>query len=150
MADIVSPEVRSRMMAGIRGKNTKIEVLVRKALFAKGFRYRLHQKHLPGRPDLVMPGRKIAVFVHGCYWHGHDCGLFRLPKSNSEFWKEKINANSARDFRNVSALVSAGWRVAIVWECALRGKGDAAHSDVADRLSSWIEESQRRKIEIRG
>ena len=118
-ADIVSPAVRSRMMAGIRGKNTKPELLLRSELHRLGFRFRLHRQDLPGRPDLVFPKRGAAIFVHGCFWHGHDCHLFRLPKSRTEFWKEKIAGNVARDQRQIAALKEAGWRVGIVWECAM-------------------------------
>src|SRR5690606_41065684 len=119
MADIVSPEVRSRMMAGIRGKNTKPELGIRRALFARGFRYRLHSRNLPGKPDIVLPRYRAVVLIHGCYWHGHNCDLFRLPKSNRNFWLDKISGNRARDARKLKELRAAGWRVALVWECSI-------------------------------
>lgn len=147
MADIVSPEVRSRMMAGIRGKNTKIEVQVRKLLYAKGIRYRLHGKNLPGKPDLVLRRYKAVILIHGCYWHGHDCGLFRLPKTNREFWSTKILSNKARDKRNIAALRNLGLRTAVVWECALRNSNNAALERLTETLIDWLK-SDTQKIEI--
>ena len=97
MADIVDKKTRSKMMAGIKGKNTKPEMLIRKALFAKGLRYRLHDKNLPGKPDLVFPKYKAVIFVQGCFWHGHDCHLFKWPTSNKEYWRNKINRNREVD-----------------------------------------------------
>lgn len=135
------------MMSGIRARDTRIEVAVRKALFARGFRYRLNVQRLPGRPDLVLPRYNAAVFIHGCYWHGHDCGLFRLPSTNREFWQTKINSNRERDLRNAAALRAAGWRVAVVWECALRGRGEDAVCKVAHNLARWLA-GQRGSIEI--
>ena len=120
MADIVSPEVRSRMMSGIRGKNTKPELLIRKQLFAKGFRYRLHVRSLPGCPDLLFPKHKAAIFIHGCFWHQHPdaaCTDARLPKSRQEYWLPKLAKNSSRDRENVSALERLGWQVLTIWEC---------------------------------
>lgn len=110
-------------MARIRSKDTRPELIVRKAVWAAGYRYRLHQKGLPGRPDLVFPALRAVVFVHGCYWHGHSCQKGRVPGQNSLFWREKFEANKARDKRNRAALRRAGWRVATVWECSLAAKG---------------------------
>lgn len=138
MADIVDRTTRSRMMSGIRGKDTRIEVAVRKALFARGFRYLVNDRRLPGKPDMVFPKHHAVVFVHGCYWHGHDCALFRLPSSNQEFWETKIGANRVRDVRTHQALQSLGWRVGVVWECALRGGGRLGLEDVACRLEDWL------------
>ncbi|MFN3399254.1 MAG: very short patch repair endonuclease [Ferrovibrio sp.] len=149
MADIVSPEVRSRMMAGIRGKNTKIEVEIRRALFARKLRYRLHDRSLPGRPDIVLSKHKAVILVHGCYWHGHQCDLYKEPKTNADFWIKKIQSNRNRDSKNEEELQQLGWRVAVVWECALRGQGPEAVGDVADKLFAWIMNAGRR-IEIRG
>ena len=121
MTDVVSPAKRSQMMSGIKGKNSLPEMLVRKALFAMGYRFRLHRRDLPGTPDIAMPGRRIAIFVHGCFWHGHaGCRYFTLPKTREEFWATKIQTNVERDFLSVQRLLEAGWRVAVVWECALR------------------------------
>lgn len=138
MTDIVSPEQRSRMMSGIRGKNTKPELIVRKELFRRGFRYRLHQKNLPGKPDLVFPKYKAVIFVNGCFWHGHECKLFKWPKSNRKFWKEKIKGNIERDKRNLDLLYREGWRVMTTWECALKGKSDNDIKLEIDKLSEWL------------
>ena len=116
--DIVSPERRSAMMSGIRGRNTKPEITVRKLVHFLGFRFRLHRKDLPGTPDLVFPGRKKVVFVHGCFWHRHPgCRFAYNPKTRPEFWRAKFDANVARDQRACSQLQSAGWGVLVVWEC---------------------------------
>lgn len=123
MVDIVSKEKRSEMMAGIRGKDTTPEIILRKFLHKNGYRFRLHGKKLHGRPDLVLPKWKTVIFVHGCYWHGHvNCELFRLPKTRTEFWKNKIEGNRERDARKAAALVEAGWKVVCVWECAITKK----------------------------
>lgn len=148
-ADVVSPAVRSRMMAGIKGKNTKPELLLRSELHRRGFRFRLHRRDLPGRPDLVFPKRGAAIFVNGCFWHGHDCHLFRLPKSRTEFWREKIAANVARDRRQMDALRAAGWRVAVVWECALKGRTKLPLEVVMNQCSAWLV-SNRQGMEIHG
>lgn len=108
-------------MSGIGPKDTKPELLVRKALHARGYRYRLHAGTLAGRPDLVFPGRRAVIFVNGCFWHGHDCGLFRWPSTRPQFWRDKIGGNIARDRRSRAALLEAGWRVLDVWECTLKG-----------------------------
>ena len=121
MTDIVDKSTRSRMMAGIRGKGTRPEMVVRRALHALGFRYRLNVRSLPGTPDLVLPKGRVVVFVHGCYWHRHEgCRYATTPATNTEFWNSKFTANVARDARNVRDLRGAGWRVGIIWECALR------------------------------
>ena len=121
MTDIVDKATRSKMMAGIRGKDTKPEILVRRELHRRGFRYRLHGKKLPGSPDIVLPKWKTVVFVHGCYWHRHSsCKLSYPVKSNKEFWNNKFEANVKRDSNAYAALKEAGWRVIIIWECATR------------------------------
>ena len=119
MVDIVTPEKRSAMMSGIRSKNTKPEIAVRKRVFAAGFRYRLHVRDLPGKPDLVLPRYKVSVFVHGCFWHGHTCQKGRLPGSNRDFWREKITKNIKNDRRAVRTLKTTGWVVVTIWECQL-------------------------------
>jgi DNA mismatch endonuclease (patch repair protein) len=138
MADVVSPEVRSRMMSGIRGKNTKPELLVRQGLHAEGFRYRIHDARLPGKPDLVFPKYRAAVFVHGCFWHGHDCHLFRLPTTRPEFWEAKIRGNVERDHRAVEGLRESGWRVGTVWECALKGRTRRPPGEITGLLAKWL------------
>lgn len=137
------------MMSGIRGRNTKIEVAIRKGLFALGYRYRTDVRNLPGRPDIVLPRWKTVVLVHGCFWHAHDCGLCRIPATRSDFWKQKLDGNAARDKRNETALKEAGWRVGIVWECALRGRGPAALNQAIKSLDDWIR-GQEQMIELRG
>ena len=120
MADVMTPEQRSRCMAAIKGKDTKPEMIVRKYLFSRGLRFRVQVRKLPGNPDIVLPKYKTVIFVNGCFWHGHEgCRYFRLPKSNVEFWEEKIERNVARDFRNEAELKALGWRVVRVWECEI-------------------------------
>ncbi|MDP9195972.1 MAG: very short patch repair endonuclease [Pseudomonadota bacterium] len=140
MPDVVTPAVRSRMMAGIRGKDTKPEMILRRELHRRGLRYRLHGK-LPGRPDLVFPGRKAVIFVHGCFWHGHDCALFRWPGSRKKFWKDKISGNRARDIRTLETLKTGGWRILVVWECVFKGPGRWPLPDIIDRTARWLEGS---------
>lgn len=119
MADKVTPAQRSAMMAAVKNKDTKPEFVVRKRVFAAGFRYRLHVRKLPGTPDLVFPRYRVAVFVHGCFWHGHDCPKGKLPATNREFWQDKITKNIDRDRRAVKALEDAGWQVVTIWSCRL-------------------------------
>ena len=137
------------MMAGIRGAHTNPEMLLRRGLFAKGFRYRLHMKGLPGKPDLVFPRYEAVLFAHGCFWHGHDCHLFRMPSTRREFWEAKISRNREVDERNETALQNAGWRCGAVWECALKGKSRLPYPDVVDRCSTWLR-SRKTSLEIRG
>lgn len=138
MADVLSPEQRSRVMSRIRGSNTKPEVWVRKGLFALGFRYRLHRRDLPGRPDVVLPRYNAAVFINGCFWHGHDCHLFRPPATRTDFWRSKIEANRARDARNIEELRLLGWRVLVIWECAIRGNTRHAPDAVISTTAQWL------------
>ncbi len=124
------------MMAGIKGTDTQPELAVRRRLFAAGFRYRLHARGIPGRPDLVFPRYKAVVFVHGCFWHRHHgCRYATTPSTRPEFWATKFAANVERDKRKTNELLEIGWRVAIVWECSLRGGGDA---EVAVALAGWL------------
>ena len=143
MVDVVSPDKRSEMMSGIKGKNTKPEIIVRKALFKRGFRYRLHKKGLPGKPDIVFPKYKAVIFVNGCFWHGHDCHLFKWPKSNPEFWKEKINGTIERDKRNHKKLQDSGWRIYTIWECSLKGKSPDDINREIDKLETWMTGEQK-------
>ncbi|WP_285011094.1 very short patch repair endonuclease [Pedobacter faecalis] len=121
MADVHSKETRSYNMSKIRGKNTKPEMLVRKFLHAQGFRYRLHVKDLPGKPDIVLPKYKTVIFVHGCFWHGHEgCRYYVVPKTRTEWWQAKINGNINKDLSVKALLINAGWSVIEVWECDLK------------------------------
>jgi DNA mismatch endonuclease, patch repair protein len=138
MADIVSHETRSRMMAGIQGKNTKAEITIRNALHRKGFRYRLYVKTLPSKPELVFPKYKAVILINGCFWHGHNCYLFKWPSTNSEFWQEKISGNKERDIKNKIELEKMGWRVLTIWECAFKGKNRLIFQDLIDQISKWL------------
>ena len=120
MADRLSPEVRSRLMSRIRSKDTGPERAVRSLLHSLGFRFRLHRKDLPGTPDIVLPGRAAVVFVHGCFWHGHACKVDKMPKSRTDYWGPKIEANRARDVRKAAKLRRLGWKVVTVYECELK------------------------------
>ncbi|SIO22934.1 very short patch repair endonuclease [Paraburkholderia phenazinium] len=137
MVDIVDAATRSRMMSGIRGRNTKPELLIRSLLHRRGFRFRLDARDLPGRPDIVLPRFGAVIFVHGCFWHGHDCPLFKWPQTRPDFWREKIGRNRANDERSRAALLAAGWRVGVVWECALRG-ANRDLDGVLQRLVDWL------------
>ncbi len=149
MADVVDSETRSRMMSGIRGKDTKPEILIRKGLFSKGFRFRLHRKDLPGKPDLVLPKYNAVIFVHGCFWHGHDCHLFKWPSTRPDFWKSKISRNKEVDRYNLKKLRNLDWRVLEIWECSLKGRGKIPFEILVNRTESWLKSSSRKKT-IRG
>lgn len=138
MVDVVDSVTRSRMMSGIKGKNTKPEVSVRKALHARGFRYRIHVNNLPGKPDLVLTKYKALVFVHGCFWHGHTCRFFKVPQTRPEFWLEKIGKNKARDRMQEMDLLKGGWRILIVWECAVRSMNREKSSILVDLIADWL------------
>lgn len=121
MADVHSKETRSYNMSQIKGKNTKPEILVRKLLFSSGFRYRLHDKKLPGKPDIVLPKYKTAIFIHGCFWHGHeDCKYFVVPKTRQDWWLNKINGNKNNDYKSLITLKEQGWNIVVLWECELK------------------------------
>jgi len=149
MPDIVTPEVRSRLMAGIRGKNTKPELTLRRGLHAAGFRFRLHDRTLPGKPDIVFPKYRAVLFAHGCFWHGHDCHLFKWPSTRPEFWQAKIHRNREVDSLVSAALQEAGWRQGIVWECALKGKARLPIETVLSECAAWLQ-SDIPFFEIRG
>ena len=133
-------------MSGIRSKNTKPELLIRKALFSKGFRYKLHDKSLPGKPDLVFPKYNAVIFIHGCFWHGHDCHLFKWPSTRREFWKTKITRNQEVDARNYKALKEEGWRILTIWECSIKGKNQIGVENVVDRAENWLEYGIRARV----
>ena len=125
-------------MRAIRSANTKPEIKLRRLLFARGLRFRLHVSDLPGKPDIVFPKYHVAVFVHGCFWHGHECYLFKLPKTRTLFWATKIAQNRNRDRRDIVALQQAGWRVLLVWECALRGRLSWNAESLGNDVERWI------------
>ena len=134
--DIVPPKTRSRMMSGIKSINTQPELLVRSLLHRMGFRFRLHRRDLQGRPDIVMPKYRVAIFIHGCFWHQHQgCKYVKMPASNVQFWAEKLNGNRKRDQQNIDHLLCSGWRVLVVWECAIRSRSG---SDLSEEIVSWI------------
>jgi len=137
MADVLTPAQRAYNMSRIRGKDTSPEMFVRRLVHRLGFRYRLHSSKLPGKPDLVFVSRRKVIFVHGCYWHMHDCAYGRVkPKTNAEFWQKKRDANTGRDRRNIAALAAEGWRVLIVWECSTRG---AAAKPIVRMITRFLE-----------
>ena len=136
-------------MARIRGKNTKPELLIRKALHARGFRYRIHCKDLPGNPDMCFPKHRAVIFVHGCFWHGHDCHLFKWPKTRPEFWSAKIARNREVDGLAEQKLLSEGWRVATIWECALKGRERLDLDNISQCCADWLR-SERSSLVIRG
>ena len=145
MTDTVSSSKRSEMMAGIKGKDTRPEIFLRCLLHRYGFRFRLHRKDLPGKPDIVLPRYKTAIFVNGCFWHGHEnCKHFRLPKSRTEFWEAKIKSNIERDERTRMALSEAGWNVIVVWECSLPPKSRSFDKDGLDALAGKIRSNKNR------
>lgn len=133
-SDVFTPEDRARVMRAVKGKDTKPEMIVRRLAHALGYRFRLHRKDLPGKPDLVFPGRRKVIFVHGCFWHGHECARgSRQPKQNAEYWRNKIARNVERDADNLQALERLGWQTQVIWECEMKDR-DA----LADRLRAYL------------
>lgn len=144
MVDTVDIITRSRIMAGIRAKNTKPEIIIRKGLYARGYRYRIHVKELTGRPDIVFRKYYAVIFVNGCFWHSHGCHLSKLPKSNTEFWNNKLSRNKQRDKEIIEKLISSGWRVCLILECSLRGKAKANFESLLDTIELWLHSSAER------
>jgi DNA mismatch endonuclease, patch repair protein len=138
LADIVDKATRSRMMAGIRAKHTRPELVIRSGLHRRGFRFRLHDKRLPGKPDLVLAKYRAVIQVQGCFWHGHDCGLFKWPSTRQDFWRRKITGNQQRDQRNLAALEALGWRCLTIHECALKGRGRLPLNEVLAWTANWL------------
>ena len=149
MVDTVSRETRSRIMAGIKGVDTKPELLLRKGLHSRGLRFRLHDKRLPGKPDMVFPKYRAVILTNGCFWHKHDCHLFKWPSTHQEFWRDKIVRNCERDELNYRLLAESGWRIAKIWECALKGKLRWSDEDVIDLCESWLKGTELR-LEVIG
>ncbi len=137
MMDIVDKATRSRMMSGIRGKDTKPEMVIRRGLHKSGFRFRLHDKTLPGKPDLVLRKYNAVIFINGCFWHKHECRLFKWPKTRPEFWREKINKNHENDKLALEGISKLDWRICVVWECALKGKNKDL-SKVIYKIATWL------------
>ena len=150
MTDVHSPSVRSKNMRAIRHRDTKPELLIRKALHAKGFRYRVNVKALTGTPDIVLPKYRVLIFVHGCFWHGHKCHLFKVPQTRTEFWLAKIEGNHKRDIASQKNLRADGWRVAVIWECALKGRHRLPIDTLVEHLSVWISSSAAQTLELSG
>jgi len=143
--DIVDKETRSRMMSSVRGTNTKLELELRHRLFAMGFRYRLHRKDLPGKPDMVFPKLSAVIFVHGCFWHQHGCDRSKLPATRKRWWKAKLEGNRLRDMEALRELSSIGWRVMIMWECSVRQPGVVqaeALDEIANRAAKFLLSTQ--------
>lgn len=138
MTDVHDEITRSRNMSAIRGTNTRPELLIRKELFARGYRYRLNDKRLPGKPDLVLKKYRAVIFVHGCFWHRHNCPQFKWPSTRAEWWKEKLEGNRVRDQRQLSELQELGWRTLVVWECALKGKLRLQPEDLFEQIEGWL------------
>lgn len=129
-------------MAAIRSTDTAPELVIRKGLHSEGFRFRLHYKELPRRPDIVLPKYNAVILVNGCFWHMHQCSMFKWPRSNTEFWRDKLEKNAERDLRNLSLLRDLGWRTCIIWECALKGKTKLSTKEVISQTSSWLRGSR--------
>ena len=137
------------MMAGIRGKDTKPEMIIRRGLHRMGFRYRLHDSRLPGKPDLIFPRYQAVIFVHGCFWHCHDCHLFKWPSSRKAFWREKIEGNRKRDSLSSRKIQDTGWRVLTVWECACKGRTRRSEAEVVEAVANWLTTGTG-NLELRG
>ncbi len=149
MVDVFNVQKRSQIMASISAKDTTPELLVRKSLHRKGLRYRLHSRNLPGTPDLAFRQFNAVVFINGCFWHGHDCHLFRMPSSNQEYWQNKFETNRARDARNKQLLSELNWRVLIVWECSIKGKHRLDFETLIADIENWLR-GESGYLEIRG
>lgn len=140
----MTTEERSKMMSKIKSKNTAPEMIVRRYLHNKGFRYRLHDKKLPGKPDLILPKYKAVIFIHGCFWHGHEgCKYYRIPKSNIDYWTKKLKGNISRDKQDQQSLQAMGWRVLIVWECELKRNAQTRCSTLVNQIGNKPNETQK-------
>lgn len=147
--DLVTPEARSRMMASIRGKDTKLELMIRSALHPAGFRFQLHQASLLGKPDLLLPRYRAAILLHGCFWHSHDRHLFRWPTTCEAFWWGKIGRNIARDSQQMADLFKAGWQLAVIRKCDLQEETHLPFPDIVEALGLWLK-SDEKALEIQG
>lgn len=147
--DVLTKEQRRLNMSRIRGKDTKPEMLLRRGLHATGLRFRLHGAKLPGKPDMVFPKYRAVILIHGCFWHGHDCPLFKMPATRPEFWAQKISGNRERDLRTAKALQCAGWRLLTIWECSLKGSARRPVPEVMDYCTAFIR-GEAQKAELAG
>lgn len=150
MADVLTPAQRHFNMSRIKGKDTKPEMLVRRGLHSRGLRYVLHDRSLPGRPDLVFPKHRTAAFIHGCFWHAHGCALSKLPATRQDFWQAKMAANVARDHKAIDVLRADGWRILVIWECALRGSGRLPQDDLFDGAAEFVRNDAGPILDIAG
>lgn len=150
MADVLTAEQRHLNMSRIKGKDTKPEMMIRRGLHARGLRFRLHDRSLPGRPDLVLRKYNTAVFIHGCFWHAHGCFMSKIPATRRDFWEAKLAANAARDHKAVEAMQSSGWRVIVIWECALRGPRRWPGDAVIDHAVDFMKLSCQPLLDIAG
>ena len=148
--DTLTPSQRHKNMSHIRATGGKLEVSLRSQLFRFGFRFRKNDKRYTGTPDIVLPHYNAVIFVNGCFWHAHDCSKFKMPKTNTEFWKNKLEKNKARDEKTVARLIEEGWRVCIVWECAISGSNKKEKvTDAAEKIAWWLEEEPHElRVEI--
>ena len=150
MVDVLTPEQRRLNMSRIQGRNTKPEPILRRGLHARGLRFRLNCTELPGKPDLVFPRWRAVILVHGCFWHGHACPMFKQPATRTRFWQAKIARNQERDWRTMSALKGAGWRTMVVWECALRGQASRPLQEVLVRCEEFVRSGEKTDLNIEG
>lgn len=148
MTDVLTKEQRRLNMSRIRGRDTEPELVLRRGLHARGLRFRLYRKDLLGTPDLVLRKHKAVIFVHGCFWHWHNCRMFKWPGTRVEFWEQKLRRNRRRDELVVEGLLAAGWRVQVVWECAIRGLGRLGEKELLDRCEGFIRSGERIFAEI--
>jgi DNA mismatch endonuclease (patch repair protein) len=150
MADVLNPEQRRFNMSRIQGRDTKPEMFLRRGLHSRGLRFRLHRRDLPGRPDLVFPLHRAIIFAHGCFWHDHRCALCKTPATRPDFWMSKIARNAERDQQAIAALVRTGWRVLVVWECAMRGPGRLSSDEVLNQCETFVRNPDTSLKEITG
>lgn len=143
MVDRLTVEQRRLNMSRVRSKGTSPEIAVRRILHSLGYRFRLHRRDLPGTPDIVLPRHRVAVFVHGCFWHGHQCQLFRVPATRTEFWTTKIETNRRRDAIAKTSLISDGWRTMCIWECAVRGRGRISEEELGLAITAFLSGSTK-------
>lgn len=140
MSDTHSPEQRKKNMSAIRGKDTKPEVIIRKELHKRGYRYRKNVKNLPGKPDIVLPKYKAVIFVNGCFWHMHDCKYFKMPNTRREWWKKKLSDTKRRDQLKINELMDSGWRVLVIWECQTKGKDFTSNKELLmNEIVCWMD-----------